>query len=58
MGAGGGGGVWGHFTHTFLAEDNRPAELISLSVFLAAAEARQPSSQCVPKPPPARMRHC
>lgn len=55
VGAGRGGGTL--HAH-FLAEDNRPAELISLSVFLAAAEARQPSSQCVLKPPPARMRHC
>lgn len=46
---------------TFPADDNRPAELISLSGSLAAAEARQ-SSPSLPACPeaPARpcMRHC
>lgn len=37
----------------FLAEDNRPAELISLSGSLAAAKARQPSSRA-PRLLPAR----
>lgn len=48
-------------SQTFPADDNRPAELISLSGSLAAAEARQ-SSPSLPTCPeaPARpcVRHC
>lgn len=47
-------------TQTFPAEDNRLAELISLSGSLAAAEARQPSSlpACPEAPAHPCVRHC
>lgn len=41
-------------TQTFLTEDNRPAELISLIGSLVAAKAKEPSSQHALKAPPAR----